>query len=98
VTFAAGSADVDAEMGKRLTDVAGFLKKAPMVKFALAPVAAARDLESLKEQEVTLRIQRLQRERTLPDFIAAERLVPVAAPGASTADVTEGRVEFQLEQ
>src|SRR5207249_4420650 len=43
VTFAAGSADVDPEMGKHLTEVAGFLKQAPMIKLALAPVAAPRD-------------------------------------------------------
>src|SRR5262249_50306791 len=51
VTFAAGSADVDPEMGKHLTEVAGFLKKAPQIKLALAPVPAPRDVESLKAQE-----------------------------------------------
>jgi hypothetical protein len=157
VTFAAGSADVDPEMGKHLTDVAEFLRKTPMIKFALTPVAAPRDLESLKEQEVTLRIQRLQKERKLPDFsaavaatfkeempdvtppasgeaklaalrerepapdglmnellerrvaavrealvknegIAAERLIPGAAKAPASEDVTEGRIEFQIEQ
>ena len=71
VTFAAGSADVPPEMGKHLTEVAGFLRETPMIKLALAPVAAPRDLASLKEQEVTLKIQRLQKERGLPDFDAA---------------------------
>ncbi len=71
VTFAAGSADVDPEMSKHLSEVAGFLKQAPMIKLALAPVAAPRDVESLKAQEVTVRIQRLQNERKLPDFNAA---------------------------
>ncbi len=71
VTFAAGSADVDPEMSKHLSEVAGFLKQAPMIKLALAPVAAPRDVESLKAQEVTVRIQRLQNERRLPDFNAA---------------------------
>jgi uncharacterized protein involved in outer membrane biogenesis len=157
VTFAAGSADVDPEMGKHLTDVAGFLRKTPMIKFALTPVAAPRDLESLKEQEVTLRIQRLQKDRKLPDFsaavaaafkeelpgvpppesgeaklaalrerepapdapmsellerrvaavrealvknegIPAERLIPGTAKAAPSDDVTEGRIEFQIEQ
>ena len=41
------------------------------LKLALTPVAAPRDLESLKEQELTLRIQRLQKDRKLPDFGAA---------------------------
>jgi Domain of Unknown Function (DUF748) len=157
VTFAAGSADVVPEMGKHLTDVAGFLRKTPMIKFALTPVAAPRDLESLKEQEVTLRIQRLQKDRKLPDFgaavaaafkeelpgvtppasgeaklaalrerepapdalmnellerrvaavrealvknegIPAERLIPGTAKVAPGDDVTEGRIEFQIEQ
>lgn len=71
VTFAAGSADVEPEMGKHLTGVAGFLKQAPLIKLSLAPVAAPRDIETLKAQEVTLRIQRLQRERGLPDYHAA---------------------------
>jgi len=71
VTFAAGSADVAPEMGRHLTEVADFLRRAPMIKFALAPVATPRDAETLKAQEVTLKIQRLQRERGLPDFRAA---------------------------
>jgi outer membrane protein OmpA-like peptidoglycan-associated protein len=157
VTFAAGSADVDPEMNKHLTEVAGFLHQTPMIKVSLTPVAAPRDLESLKEQEVTLRVQRLQKQRNLPDFsaavaaafkeelpgvtppqsgeaqlaalrerepapdalmnellerraaavrdalvknegIAAERLILGAAQAQSTEEVTEGRIEFQIEQ
>jgi uncharacterized protein involved in outer membrane biogenesis len=71
VTFAAGSTDVSPEMAKHLTEVAGFLKKAPMIKFALAPVPAPRDAESLKAQEVVLKIQRLQKERGIADYRAA---------------------------
>ena len=91
VTFAAGSADVDPEMGKHLTQVADFLKKAPMIKLALAPVPAPRDIESLKAQELTLRIQRLQNERKLADFDAAvaaafkEQLPDVEPPKSSEA-------------
>jgi len=71
VTFAPGSADVSPEMAKHLTEVGGFLKKAPMIKFALAPVPAPRDAESLKAQEVVLKIQRLQKERGIADYRAA---------------------------
>jgi hypothetical protein len=71
VTFAAGSAEVAPEMEQHLTKVALFLRAAPRVKMAIAPVAAPRDVESLRAQEVTLRIQRLQQERKLPDFNAA---------------------------
>jgi hypothetical protein len=93
VTFDAGSADVDPEMGKHLTEVAGFLKQAPMIKLALAPVAAPRDVESLKAQELTLRIQRLQNEKKLPDFNAAvaaafkEKLPDVTLPESSEAQL-----------
>jgi len=91
VTFAAGSADVDPEMGKHLTEVAGFLKQAPMIKLALAPVAAPRDVETLKAQEVTLKVQRLQKERGLADFDAAvaaafkEQLPGVTPPESGEA-------------
>jgi uncharacterized protein involved in outer membrane biogenesis len=71
VTFAAGSAEVAPEMEQHLTKVADFLRGAPQIKLGMAPVAAPRDLESLRVQEVTLRIQRLQAERGLPDFAAA---------------------------
>jgi uncharacterized protein involved in outer membrane biogenesis len=71
VTFAAGSADVAPPMEQHLTKVADFLRSAPNIKLAMAPVAAPRDVESLRAQEVTLRIQRLQLARGLPDFAAA---------------------------
>src|SRR5262245_20968586 len=93
VTFTVGSADVDPEMSKHLGEVAGFLKQAPMIKLALAPVAASRDVESLKAQELTLRIQRLQSEKRLPDFNAAvaaafkEKLPDVTPPESSEAQL-----------
>lgn len=74
VTFAAGSSDVAPAMEQHLTKVADFMRSAPMIKLALAPVAAPRDVESLRAQELTLRIQRLQRERRLADFGAAVAL------------------------
>lgn len=74
VTFAPGSADVAPPMEQHLTKVADFLRGAPQIKLAMAPVGAPRDLESLRAQEVTLRIQRLQAERGLPDFAAAVAL------------------------
>lgn len=86
VTFAAGSADVVPEMERHLTQVADFLRRAPMIKFALAPITAPRDVENLKAQELTLRIQRLQRDRGLADFGAAvavefkERLPGITPP------------------
>jgi uncharacterized protein involved in outer membrane biogenesis len=86
VTFAPGSADVAPPMEQHLTKVADFLRGAPNIKLAMASVGAPRDLESLRAQEVTLRIQRLQAERGLPDFAAAvavafkEKFPDVAPP------------------
>ena len=86
VTFAAGSADVAAEMERHLTQVADFLRLAPMLKLALTPLAAPRDVESLRVQELTLKIQRFQLERGLANFNAAvaavfkEQLPGVAPP------------------
>ena len=94
VRFAAGSADVSPEMAKHLTEVAGFLKKAPMIKFALAPVPAPRDAESLKAQEVVLKIQRLQKERGIADYRAAiavafkQQLPDVTPPDSEEEQLT----------
>ena len=88
VTFAAGSAEVAPAADQHLTKVADFLRAAPMIKLAMASVAAPRDVESLRAQEVTLRIQRLQLERGLPDFNAAvaaafKEQLPEATPPKS---------------
>jgi len=102
VTFAAGSADVSPEMAKHLTEVAGFLKKTPMIKFGLAPVAAPRDAESLKAQEVALRIQRLQKERRIADYRAAvaaafkEALPDVKPPESAEAQLDALREREQV--
>jgi len=93
VTFAPGSADVAPPMEQHLTKVADFLRGAPNIKLAMAPVGAPRDLESLRAQEVTLRIQRLQQERGLPDFAAAvavafkEKFPDVAPPKTEEAQL-----------
>src|SRR5262249_61017778 len=73
--------------------VADFSRAAPRIKLALATVGAPRDLESLRAQEVTLRIQRLQQERGLPDFAAAvavafkEKFPDVAPPKTEEAQL-----------
>jgi uncharacterized protein DUF748 len=102
VTFAAGSADVSPEMAQHLTEVAGFLKKAPMIKFALAPVPAPRDAESLKAQEVVLKIQRLQKERGIADYRAAvtmafkQQLPDVKPPASEEGQLTALREREQV--
>ena len=102
VTFAAGSADVSPEMAQHLTEVAGFLKKAPMIKFALAPIPAPRDAESLKAQEVVLKIQRLQKERGIADYRAAitvafkQQLPDVKPPASEEEQLTALREREQV--
>ena len=59
----AGSSVIAPSMEAHLDRVAEFLRRLRIVKLTLAPVATAADIESLKEQEVTAKIQRIQRER-----------------------------------
>jgi len=64
-----------------------------MIKFALAPVAAPRDMESLKAQEVTLKVLRLQKERGLADFNAAVAAVFKAElPGVKPPESGEAQL------
>jgi len=71
VTFTAGSDVMTPEMTRHLTAVADFLRRAPGVRLTLAPVSSAADLDSLRGQELTARLQARQREAKLPDFAAA---------------------------
>jgi len=81
VRFEAGSAAVRPEMSQHLQQVGDFLKGSPFVTLALAPVVTAADLTSLKTQEITARIQRLQREERIAEFPeAATRLFKAELP------------------
>jgi len=88
VPFAAGSADVTPEAHQQLQRVADFMRASPQIKLAIGPVVSEQDVTSLKTQEVVARIQRVQRERKLPDFPAAalalyaQAQTPPAAPAA----------------
>ena len=88
VTFAPGSDVVTPEMAKHLTAVADFLRRAPGVRLTLAPTPGRADLDSLRAQELTARLQQRQREARLPDFAAAvaaefaERFPGVKPPAA----------------
>ncbi|HTO13898.1 MAG TPA: DUF748 domain-containing protein [Candidatus Binatia bacterium] len=106
VTFAPGSDVVTPEMTRHLTAVADFLRRAPAVRLTLAPVPARTDVESLRGQELTVRLQERQRQKGLPDFAAAvaaefaERFPGVKPPAAdeqlarlrAEEPVPEGRV------
>jgi uncharacterized protein involved in outer membrane biogenesis len=71
VTFPAGADTIAPAMEQHLTKVADFLRRAPAIRLALTPAASPADLEALKGQELTARLQARQREAKLPDFPAA---------------------------
>jgi hypothetical protein len=71
VTFPAGSSVIGPAMEGHLDRVGEFLRKTPFVNLTLVPVATAKDLESLKAQELTAKIQRIQRERGVPNYARA---------------------------
>jgi len=73
VTFAPGSAVVGPAGEGHLKRVADFLRGAPAIKLAMAPVITGRDIDSIKTQEIMARVQKLQRERGIPDFNEAIR-------------------------
>jgi hypothetical protein len=71
VRFPAGSAAVTPEGEGQLRRVADFLRASPQVRLGVQPVVTAADAAALRVQQATARIQRVQREATLPDFAAA---------------------------
>jgi hypothetical protein len=74
VTFPAGTATLTPEIARQLQRVADFLREAPYIKLTVRPVVTATDVAALKTQEVTARIQKVQREEKLEDFETAARL------------------------
>jgi uncharacterized protein involved in outer membrane biogenesis len=99
ITFTAGAHAIAPPMDRHVTAVADFLRRAPAIRLALAAVAVPDDLESLRGQELTARLQARQREKALPDFRAAitaeykERFpgVPVPSPDEQLAKLREGQ-------
>jgi len=73
ITFAPGSAVIAPSLEAQLTRLADFLRRSPAVKLGLAPVITTKDVESLKEQAVSARLEAYRREEHLPDLAAALR-------------------------
>jgi hypothetical protein len=71
VVFAAGSSVIGPAMEGHLNRVGQFLRDTPAVSLSLSPVVTAKDFDRLRGQEVTTKIQRLQRERGIADYPAA---------------------------
>ena len=93
VKFAAGSASLADDVATHLTKVADFLRRSPAIKLTLAPLTTPADADSLREQELAARLQRVQREAKLPDpaaAIAAE--FARAFPGEPLPKTTEERL------
>jgi uncharacterized protein involved in outer membrane biogenesis len=91
VVFTAGADTVAPAMEEHLTKVADFLRRAPAIRLTLTPVVVPADVESLKGQELTARIQARQREAKLPDFaaaVAAEYKARFAPPPAQGTPAT----------
>ena len=68
VTFAAASSSLAQQMEAHLTRVADFMRRAPSLKLTLTPAVSASDIETIKNQEVSARLERFRRERGLRDL------------------------------
>lgn len=71
VRFDPGSGVLNEAMEQQLRRLGDFMRSSPFVSLGLSAVVSAADLESLKTQEVTARIQRFQREQQIADLAAA---------------------------
>jgi hypothetical protein len=71
VTFAAGSAVLSPAMEDHLLRVADVLRRAPYVNLVLTSVPSPADVEALKNDAVTARLEALRKERKLPDAASA---------------------------
>jgi hypothetical protein len=71
IIFDPGSGVLMPPMEQQAQRIADFMRNSPFVRIGLSPVVSQADLAVLKTQEVTQRIQRLQREQQLGDLGAA---------------------------
>jgi uncharacterized protein DUF748 len=71
VTFPAGADVISGGMEQHIVKVADFLRRAPAIRLSLAPFVSDADVDNLKGQELTARLQAIQREKKLPDFATA---------------------------
>jgi Domain of Unknown Function (DUF748) len=87
VTFVAGSSVLSPTMEDHLLRVADVLRRAPFVNLALTSVPSPADVDALKNDAMTARLQEFQKERDVADPAVAlaafykERLPDVPLPG-----------------
>jgi hypothetical protein len=99
VRFPPGAATVTAEAERHLQRVADFLRSSPGVVLSVTPVVGAADGAALRTQEVTARIQRVQREAGLADFgAAAARVFRETAGGQPVPPTADEIVEALRER
>jgi hypothetical protein len=98
VRFPPGAATLTAEAERHLQRVADFLRSAPGVALAMTPVVGAADGVALRTQEVTARIQRVQREAGLADFAAAAARVFGESSGDRPAPATTDEIVEALRE
>ena len=91
VVFAAGSSVIGPAMEGHLNRVAQFLRDTPAVSLSLSPVVTAKDFDRLRGQELTAKIQRIQRERGIADYAVAVGIYYQAQglPGPAPASADE---------
>ena len=88
--FAAGSPTLAPEGEGQIQKVADFLRKSPAIKLTLAPVTTSTDAESLREQALTARIQKVQRDLKLDTFDKAVDAEFKRVFGEAAAKAAEG--------
>lgn len=90
VAFEPGSATVGETADGQLKKIGDFLRNSPAIRVSLTPVLSDSDILALKTQEVTARLQRIQREErygNLPQ--AANMLFRKRFPDRKVPDNTE---------
>ena len=99
VTFEPGSAVLSPDAAAHLQRVADFLRASPYVRLTLQPATSEEDLRALRAQEITARIQRVQREQGIADFAeAARHLWHAARPDRASPEDPRAIVRALAEQ
>jgi hypothetical protein len=99
VTFDPGSAVLRPDAAAHLQRVADFLRASPYVRLTVEPRVTERDLQALRAQEVTARIQRVQRDQEIDDFArAARRVWRRSVPGVAPPEDPRAIVRMLAER
>jgi uncharacterized protein involved in outer membrane biogenesis len=93
VRFDPGAAGVTETMDEQLKRLSEFLRNTPAIRISLTPVLSEPDILALKTQEVTARLQRIQREERYGTLgQAANALFRKRFPNRNVPETVEGIV------